>query len=535
MHKIIIYGDKARLQLQKGVNQIAKAVGSTLGPKGQNVALDREWGSPTVVHDGVTVAKDVFLKDPFENVAAQLVKDAAQRTNDRAGDGTTTATILAQAIFNEGLKLIAAGNSPIMIRRGLEKAAPVVVKALKDQAKKVKSKAQKYQIAGLSAGDDEMGKMIADTVDKVGVEGVVTVEEGNSLENEVEYRQGMEIDMGYASPNFITNPNRMLAELTDPYVLLTDYALTSVSDVIPFFNMFNKAAKQQTLVVVAEKVEGSVLASMVVTKIKGLMSLVAITIPGIGEAKKAVLDDLAVITGATIISKEAGFSLNEITIEQLGRCEKVIADSKSTIFQGGSGKPDKRISELKDQLEEARSQFVKEKLEERIAKLSSGIAVIRVGAPTVPEMKEKKERVIDAVNATKAAIEEGYVVGGALSMLYAREALDDLKLDNKEAQAGVDIIRKALYYPFKVLMTNSDQEHGAMIEKIKTFNDKEFGYNVVTDKIENLVKAGVIDPVKVVRLAFENAVSVAIVLLTTNCIITDDPEEKEKQQNQRRM
>lgn len=526
MSKLIIYHEKAKSKLQGGVNKIAQAVGSTLGPKGQNVALERQWGSPTVIHDGVTVAKEIDLKDPFENIGSQLVKDAAQRTNDRAGDGTTTSVILAQAIVNEGLKVISTGVSPMMIRRGLEKAMPVVVEALKEQAKKVKTKSQKYQIAGIAAGDEEIGKTIADTVDKVGVEGVVTVEESNGLETEVEYRQGMEIDMGYISPNFITNPERLLAEVEEPYILLTDYTLTSVADMMPFFNEFSTKSKRKALVVVAEKIEGSVLASMVVTKMRGMISMIAINAPGVGDAKKTVLEDLASLTGATIISQEAGFSLDEIKMEHLGKCEKVISDKSSSIFQGGDGDPKQRIKEVKAQMEKARTDFVKEKLEERLAKLSSGIAVISVGASTIPEMKEKKERVNDAVNATKAAIAEGYVIGGALSMIHAAEALKDLKLKHKEAQYGVEIIRKALSHPFKILMENSGQDHGRVIERISQRDNKEFGYNVVTGKIENLVEAGVIDPVKVVRLAFENAVSVATIVLTTSVVVCDDPKEK---------
>ena len=533
MHKLIIFDLKVREKLQNGVNKIARAVGNTLGPKGTNVALEREWGTPTVVHDGVTVAKEINLKDPFENVAAQLVKDAAQRTNDLAGDGTTTSVILTQALVNEGLKVISTGVSPMMIRRGLEKALPKVVEAFKDQAKKVKTIEQKRRIASVAAGDDEMGKTIADTVDKVGVEGVVTVEESNSLETTVEYRQGMEIDAGFASANFITNLERLIAEVENPYILLTDYTLTSVADMLPFFKEFSLKSKQKSLVVVAEKVEGSVLASMVVTKMQGMVAMIAVNAPGLGDDRKTMLQDLATLTGATIISQEAGHNLDEITMDHLGRCERVISDKSSTIFQGGEGDPKKRIKEIKAQMKEAKTDFVKEKLEERLAKLSSGIAVISVGASTVSEMKERKERVVDAVNATKAAIEEGYVVGGALSMIFAADMLDDLQLKNQESQFGVEILQKALYYPFKILMDNANEDHGRIFEKILRKNDKKFGYNVVTGKIEDLVESGVIDPVKVVRLALENAVSVAIVLLTTNVIICASKEDKEKDKTAR--
>ncbi len=533
MAKDIKYAEEARQKLQSGVDQLAKAVATTLGPKGRNVALDKKWGSPNVVHDGVTVAKEIELKDPFENMGAQLVKEAASKTNDVAGDGTTTATVLAQAIVDEGIKNITAGANPMLLKKGLEEASKAVVEFIKTKAKtiNIKSNAEISQIATISGGDETIGKLVAEALQKVGKDGVVSVEEGRGLTTEIEYKEGMEFDKGYASAYFVTNPDKMEAEIEDPYILITDKKVSALNELLPFLENLVKVSKN--LVIIADEIEGEALATLVVNKLRGTFNTLAIKAPGFGDRRKEMLEDIAILTGGTVISEDTGKKFESVTIEDCGRADKVWADKENARIIGGKGNKAQiqaRVAQIKRAIEQSSSDFDKEKLQERLAKLSGGVAVINVGAATEVEMKEKKERVIDAVAATKAALEEGVVSGGGVVLLEAIRVLDPKLLKHipgdSDQATGVNLLRKALEAPAKKLAENAGINGDVVIDNINK-EEAGHGYNVVTNEYVNMVEAGIIDPAKVTRTAVENAVSVSAMILTTEVLITDIPEKKE--------
>ncbi len=534
MAKQILYAQDARQKLQSGVDQLAKAVATTLGPKGRNVALDKKWGAPSVIHDGVTVAKEIELKDPFENMGAQLVKEAASKTADVAGDGTTTATVLAQAIVDEGIKNITAGANPMLLKRGLEEASTAVVEFIKSKAKtiNIKNNAEISQIATISGGNEVIGKLVAEALQRVGKDGVVSVEEGRGLTTEVEYKEGMEFDKGYASAYFVTNPDRMETEVEDPYILITDKKLSNLQEFVPFLENLVKVSKN--LVIIADDVEGEVLALLVVNKLKGILNAVAIKAPGFGDRRKEMLEDIAILTGGTVISEDTGRKFDSVTVEDCGRADKIWSDKENTRIIGGKGSKAAlaaRVSQIRKAIESSTSDFDKEKLQERLAKLSGGVAVINVGAATELEMKEKKERVIDAVAATKAALEEGIVSGGGVVLLEAIKVLDPKLLKNipleSDQATGVSILRKALESPTRKLAENSGINGDVVIDNIAK-QQPGFGYNVLTNTYVDMIKMGIIDPAKVTRSVVENAVSVATMILTTESLITDIPEEKKE-------
>lgn len=534
MAKQILYGEEARRKLQSGVDQLAKAVATTLGPKGRNVAIDKKWGAPAVIHDGVTVAKEIELKDPFENMGAQLVKEASSKTADVAGDGTTTATVLAQSIVDEGIKNITAGTNPMLLKKGLEEASAAVVEFIKSKAKtiNIKNDSEISQVATISAGDEIIGKMVAEALQRVGKDGVVSVEEGRGLTTEIEYKEGMEFDKGYASAYFVTNPDRMESEVEDPYILITDKKLSNLSEFVPFLENVVKVSKN--LVIIADDVEGEVLALLVVNKLKGVLNTVAIKAPGFGDRRKEMLEDIAILTGGTVVSDDTGRKFDSVTIEDCGRADKVWSDKEITRVIGGKGSKAAllaRVSQIKKAIEISTSEFDKEKLQERLAKLSGGVAVINVGAATEVEMKEKKERVIDAVAATKAALEEGIVSGGGIALLEAIKALDpklfkNIATDSDQA-TGISILRKALEAPTRKLAENAGINGDVVVDNIAK-QQSGFGFNVLTNTYVDMVKEGIIDPAKVTRSAVENAVSVALMILTTESLITDLPDDKKE-------
>lgn len=533
MAKQIIFAEDARKKLAKGVNTLAKAVVTTLGPRGRNVALDRKWGAPNVVHDGVTVAKEIELSDPFENMGAQLVKEAASKTNDVAGDGTTTSTLLAQALVNEGLKNITAGTNPMILKKGIERAVEETVKQLKSMAKTINAsnKEEVEQVATISAGDAEMGKLIAEAILKVGKDGVVTVEEGKGLKMDIEYKEGMEFDRGYASPYFVTDQEHMVAEIDSPYILITDKKISAVSDILPFLEKIVKVTKN--FVIIADEVEGEALATLVVNKLRGTFNALVVKAPGFGDRRKAMLEDIAILTGGTFISEDLGKKLENVDPEDCGRADKVWADKENCRIIGGKGDPkaiEARISQIKREIDETTSEFDKEKLQERLAKLSGGVAVINVGAATEVELKERKERVNDAVSATKAALEEGIVPGGGTALLRARESLQALKekMEFTEEKVGVEIVYQSLSEPVRVLAQNAGVDSGWVVRNVEDAKEKDYGFNCLTLEFGSMYKFGVIDPVKVVRTAVENAASVANMILTTEALITDIPEKKEE-------
>jgi chaperonin GroEL len=527
MAKQIVYSDEARKKLLSGINKLADAVATTLGPKGRNVAVDKKWGAPNVIHDGVSVAKEIELEDPFENMGAQLIKEAASKTNDVAGDGTTTATVLAQAIAEEGLKNITAGSNPMILKKGIEKGVEAVVEQLRKMAKKVSTKEETAQVATISAADETIGNLIAEALEKVGKDGVVTVEESRGLETNVEYKEGMEFDRGFVSAYFVTDSAKMEASIENPSILITDKKISAVGDLLPLLEKLVQTTKD--LVIIADDIEGEALATLVVNKMRGTINVLAVKAPGFGDRRKEMLGDIAVMTGGTLISEDTGVKFESITPEMLGKADKITADKDNTLIVGGKGakgKIEARISQIKTQIERTTSEFDKEKLQERLAKLSGGVAVVNVGAATEVELKEKKERVNDAVQATKAAIEEGIVPGGEVALIRAsRQALDGLKLKGDE-QVGIDIIKKASEEPFRKLVENAGEEAGWILRKITDQKDINVGYNVLTggDPVD-LVKAGVIDPVKVTRSALQNAASVAMMVLTTEALVTDLPEK----------
>lgn len=526
MAKQLAYAADARDKLKKGVDAVAKAVGTTLGPKGRNVALDKKWGAPSVVHDGVSVAKEIELQDPFENMGAQLVKEAADKTNDVTGDGTTTATVLAQAIVNEGIKNITAGANPMILNQGIQKAAGWVIESIKKQAKSVKDDSGKIvQVATISAQNSQIGEKIAEALKKVGPDGVVTVEEGKGLELKIDYKEGMEFDKGYISPYFVTDADSMEATIEDAYLLLTDKKISSIQDLLPFLEKFVKVSKN--LVIVADGIDGEALATLVVNKLRGTFNVLAVEAPGFGDRRKEMLADIAVLTGGTVISEDIGRKLEEVTVEDLGQAERVTADKEKTIIVGGKGNKSAingRIKQIKNELAKSTSEFDKEKLEERLAKLSGGVAVIEVGAATETEMKEKQERVKDAVAATKAAIEEGIVSGGGVVLLRAAEEINTKGLTGDEL-TGAEIVKKALEAPTKLLAENAGINGEVVISEIRK-KEKGVGYDVLAGQYVDMIKTGIIDPAKVTRTALQNAVSIACMILTTECLITDLPEKE---------
>lgn len=530
MAKQLKFGKDARKALKKGIDLVAKAVVTTLGPKGRNIALDKKWGAPNIVHDGVSVAKEIDLPDPFENMGAQLVKEAASKTNDTAGDGTTTSTLLAQVITDLGMKKVDEGANPMIVKRGIEKAVDAVLEELKKMAKPIKNKEEVAQVAAISAGDEEIGAKIAEALDKVGKDGVVTVEEGKGLTIDIEYKEGMEFDKGYASPYFVTNPDKMEAEIEDPYILITDKKVSSIQDLLPFLEKFVKVSK--SLVIIADEIEGEALATLVVNKLKGTFNALAVKAPGFGDRRKEMLEDIAILTGGVVISEDTGRIFESIEVSDLGRADKVWADKDNTRIIGGQGdkaKIEARIASLRAQIKETDSDFDREKLEERLAKLAGGVAQINVGAATEVELNDKKERVKDAVGATKAAIEEGIVPGGETALLRAREVLKLpklLKSLNADEKTGVDIVYAALEEPIHWLVRNAGGDDAVVVRKVLTSKDPDFGFNALTNEFGSMTKMGVIDPVKVTRSALQNAASVAMMVLTTEGLVTDLPEPK---------
>lgn len=526
--KQIKYGEEARKSLLRGIEAVSSAVVTTLGPKGRNVAIDKKWGSPAVIHDGVSVAKEIELSDPFENMGAQIVKEASSKTNDAAGDGTTTSTLLAASMSKLGMKAIAAGANPMIVKKGMEKATAAVVEELKKMATPIKTNDEVKQVAVVSAGDPAIGEKIAEALEKVGRDGVVTVEEGRGFEIEIDYKEGMEFDRGYVSPYFVTNAERMEAEMSDPYILITDKKISSVSDLLPFLEKFIKVSK--TLVIIAEDIDGEALATLVVNKLRGAFNVLAIKAPGFGDRRKEMLGDIATLTGGSLISEETGRTFENIEVDDLGRAEKVWSDKDATRIIGGKGQKsqiDARIGMLRKQIEETKSDFDKEKLSERLAKLTGGVAVINVGAATEVELNDKKERVKDAVGATKAAIEEGVLPGGGVALLRARQVLSKMNPDNKDEQIGVDIVRESLEMPVRWLVKNAGEDDGYILRKIEENKSKDYGYNVLTGEFGSMVSFGLLDPLKVTRSGLQNASSVAMMVLTTEALITEIPEKKE--------
>ncbi len=531
--KQLVFREDARKALKRGVDILAEAVKTTLGPKGRNVALDRKYGAPNVTHDGVTVAKDIELADPFENMGAQLLKEAASKTNDVAGDGTTTATVLAQAIVNEGMKNIAAGANAMLLKRGLDKAVEAVVAEIRAMATPVNGKEDIAHIASISAADREIGELIAEVMDKVGKDGVITVEESRGLRFETEFVEGMEFDRGYISPYFITNSDRMVAELEEPHILITDKKISAIADILPLLEKLLQTGRKE-LVVISEEVDGEALATLVVNKLRGTINVLAVKAPGFGDRRKEMLRDIAVLTGGQVLSEETGRKIDSATLADLGRARRVVSNKDETTVIEGHGNADEiqaRVKQIKAQIEETTSDYDREKLQERLAKMSGGVAVIKVGAGTETELKEKKHRVEDALSATRAAVEEGIVPGGGVALINAAKVLDNVKLEGDEA-TGATILRRALEEPMRHIGTNAGLDGSVLVEAIRRkaaeSNNKNMGFDVISAQYVDMVKAGIIDPAKVTRSALENASSIAGMILTTEALITEIPE-KEKQ------
>ncbi|MCC7371479.1 MAG: chaperonin GroEL [Chloroflexi bacterium] len=526
--KDLAFDESARRQLKAGIDALANAVKVTLGPRGRNVAIDKKWGPPTVTHDGVTVAKEIELENPFQNMGAQMLKQAATKTNDVAGDGTTTATILAQAMVTEGLRNVTAGANPMLIKRGIEKAADAAVAEVKRLAKPVKGREDLERIATISANDAEIGKLFAEAMEKVGKDGVITVEESKTLKLEIEYTEGMLFDRGYISPYFITNPERMVAEVDEPYILITEKKISSVQELLPVLEQLVQTGRKE-LVIIAEDVDGEALGTLVVNKLRGVLNVLAIKAPGFGDRRKEMLRDIAVLTGGEVISEELGKKLENASIAELGRARRIVSNKDETTVVEGHGSEDAikaRINQIKAQIEETTSDYDREKLQERLAKLSGGVAVVKVGAATEVELKEKKARVEDALQATRAAVEEGVVPGGGVSLLAAARALDSLKLD-PDQQVGVEILKRALEEPTRQLANNAGLEGSVIVQELKARHktDPNIGFNVSTEQYGNLIDLGIIDPAKVTRSALENAASVAGIILTTDALVTEKPEK----------
>ncbi len=530
--KQLVFSEDARRRLQQGIDVVANAVGTTLGPKGRNVALDRKFGSPTITHDGVTVAKEIELEDPFANMGAQLLKEAATKTNDIAGDGTTTSTVLAHAIVTEGLKNLAAGANPMRLKLGISRGVETVVAALRKMAQKIETKEEIASVATNSAADPEIGKLIADVMDKVGKDGVITVEESKSLQFETEYVEGMQFDRGYMSAYFITDSEHMESVIPEPYILIYDKKISAAQDIVPVLEKLVQIGKRD-LVIIAEDIDGEALATLVLNKLRGMLNVLAVKAPGFGDRRKAMMQDIATLTGGQLISEETGRKLETTTLQDLGKAEKVVADKDNTTIVGGKGDAAQikgRIEQIRVEIDKSTSDYDKEKLQERLAKLSGGVAIIRVGAATETELKEKKHRVEDALSATRAAIEEGIVPGGEIVFINAVASLDKVKMDGDDETIGVAIVRKALEAPIRRLAENAGQDGAVIIENVRRLakeqGNKHLGYNVITEEYGDMLKAGVIDPLKVVRGALENAASIAAMILTTECLVTDVPEKE---------
>jgi chaperonin GroEL len=534
--KQLVFSEDARRKLKNGMNTVANAVGATLGPKGRNVAVDRKFGSPTITHDGVSVAKEIELEDPFENMGAQLLKEAAQKTNDIAGDGTTTSTVLAHAIVNEGLRALEAGYNPMLLKYGIMQATEAVVEELRKMSVKIDSKEEIASVATNSAADEEIGNLIADVMDKVGKDGVITVEESKSMQFEQEYVEGMQFDRGYLSAYFITTAEQMQAVINEPYILINEKKISAAQDIVPILEKLVQIGKRE-LVIIAEDIDGEALATLVLNKLRGMLNVLAVKAPGFGDRRKAMLQDIAMLTGGSVISEETGRKLETVTLQDLGRAEKVVSDKENTTIVGGKGTKgaiEGRIKEIRAEIDKSTSDYDKEKLQERLAKLSGGVAIIRVGAATETEMKEKKHRVEDALSAARAAVEEGIVPGGEISLINAAGKLDKLLKsldgeDNEETRVGINIVKKALEAPIRKLAANAGQDGSVIIDTVRRTavekKNKNIGYNVLTGQYTDMIQAGVIDPVKVVRGALENASSIAAMILTTDVLITDMPEK----------
>jgi len=530
--KQLVFSEDARRRLQQGIDVVANAVSTTLGPKGRNVALDRKFGSPTITHDGVTVAKEIELEDPFANMGAQLLKEAATKTNDIAGDGTTTSTVLAHAIVTEGLKNLAAGANPMRLKLGISRGVETVVTALRKMSQKIDTKEEIASVATNSAADPEIGGLIADVMDKVGKDGVITVEESKSMQFETEYVEGMQFDRGYISAYFITDSEHMEAVITEPYILIYDKKISAAQDIVPVLEKLVQIGKRD-LVIIAEDIDGEALATLVLNKLRGMLNVLAVKAPGFGDRRKAMMQDIATLTNGQLISEETGRKLETTTLNDLGKAEKVVADKDNTTIVGGKGDTAQikgRIEQIRVEIDKSTSDYDKEKLQERLAKLSGGVAIIRVGAATETELKEKKHRVEDALSATRAAIEEGIVPGGEIVFINAVAALDKVKMDGEDETIGVAIVRKALEAPIRKLAENAGQDGAVIIENVRRLakeqGNKHLGYNVITEEYTDMLKAGIIDPLKVVRGALENAASIAAMILTTECLITDVPEKE---------
>lgn len=531
MAKQLVFRDEARRKLQSGVDKVANAVSTTLGPKGRNVALDKSFGAPTVTHDGVTVAKEIELEDAYENMGAQLLKEAATKTNDIAGDGTTTATVLAQAIVTEGLKNVAAGANPMLLKRGILAAAEQVSAYLLEQATPIDTKEQIASVASVSAQDEAIGNLIAEVMDKVGQNGVVQVEESRGLEDEIEYVEGMQFDRGYISPYFITNQEAMESVIEEPYVLIHDKKISAAQDIVPLLEKLIQIGKRD-LVIIAEDIDGEALATLVLNKLRGMLNVLAVKAPGFGDRRKAMLRDIAVLTGGTVISEETGRKLDSATVQDLGRANKIVATKDNTVVVDGAGDEDAimgRVREIEAEIENSTSDYDREKLQERLAKLSGGVAVIRVGAATETELKEKKHRVEDALSAARAAVEQGILPGGGVALVNAVDALKGFKLDVDDENTGVNVLRRSLEVPMRKISANAGQDGAVIIDNVrrlqKSRKNTNTGYNVMTGDYVDMIEAGVIDPAKVTRGAVSNAASIASMILTTEALITDVPEE----------
>ncbi|HJW89839.1 MAG TPA: chaperonin GroEL [Anaerolineales bacterium] len=530
--KQLAFSEEARRRLMRGVDMLANAVVTTLGPKGRNVAIDRKFGSPTITHDGVSVAKEIELEDPFENMGAQLLKEAATKTNDIAGDGTTTSTVLAHAIVTEGMKNLAAGFNPMLLKWGIEAASKAIAARISEQAIEVTTKDEIANVASISAQDRSIGNLIADVMDKVGKDGVITVEESKGLEFETEYVEGMQFDRGYISAYFITNPDSMESSIGDPYILVYEKKISAATDIVPILEKLVQVGKRD-LVIIAEDIDGEALATLVLNKLRGMLNVVAIKAPGFGDRRKSMLQDIAILTSATVISEETGRKLETAAISDLGHAEKVVVTKDDTTIIGGKGDTSQikgRIEQIRVEIDKSTSDYDREKLQERLAKLSGGVAIIRVGAATETELKEKKHRVEDALSATRAAVEEGIVPGGGVALVNAMSSLDSVVMENEDAKVGVNIVRKALEMPLKKIAQNAGKDGSVVLETVRrTQKDKKnlnIGYNVISEEFVDMVKDGVIDPAKVTRGALENAASIAAMILTTEALITDIPEKE---------
>jgi chaperonin GroEL len=529
--KQIIFGEDARRKLKNGIDTVANSVVTTLGPKGRNVAIDRKFGSPTITHDGVTVAKEIELEDPFENMGAQLIKEAATKTNDIAGDGTTTSTLLAHSIVTEGLKTLAAGGNPMLIKHGIEAAAQRVSEAIKKQAIVISTREDIANVATTSAQDSSIGQLIAEVMDKVGKDGVITVEESKGLEFEKEYVEGMQFDRGYISAYFITDTEKMESIIPDPYILIYDKKISAAQDIVPILEKLVQTGKRD-LVLIAEDIDSEALATLVLNKLRGMLNVLAIKAPGFGDRRKAMLQDIAILTGAQVISEETGRKLDSVTLTDLGHAEKVTADKDNTTIIGGKGNEAEikgRIEQIRIEIDKTTSDYDREKLQERLAKLSGGVAIVRVGAATETELKEKKHRVEDALSATRAAVEEGIVPGGGVALINAMSSLDDLKFDSEDENIGVKIVRKSLEMPMRKIAENAGKDGSVIVENVraaqKAKKSDQIGYDVIRDDYIDMIKGGLGDPAKVTRGALDNAASIAAMILTTEALISDLPDK----------